>query len=124
MNKMKKYPKPIKKNLKELVSVAYKRELDNYTEHLAKYFDRWRTKKIDCFQLKEIIHKFHNGIFRELWKKYNLPCEDVLISMAVAKNIIKKEEINPDTFEHIKDMIDSYKSLYIKTNEPIQLTFD
>ena len=108
---MEKYPKPIKKNLKELADVAYKRELENYTEKLAKHFDSWRTKKIDCFQLKEIIHAFHNGIFRELWKKYDLPCEDILVSMAVAKNIIKKEEINSATFEYIKGMVDSYKSL-------------
>lgn len=66
------YPKRIKKHLRDLVSKSYKRELDNELLELYKEFDNWKQGNIDCFELCDIIHKYHDGIFRVLYKQYGI----------------------------------------------------
>ena len=105
---MREYPKRIKRQIKELAALAYQRELDKEMEKLAKHFDNWRAGKINCFELNELIHKFHNGISQELWKKYDIRHADVMVAMAIVKNIIKKQEVSEETLSHIKDLIDNY----------------
>ncbi len=60
----------IRKKLKELATLVWKRELDQYIKELAKRFDEWREQKMNCFEINEYIHKFHDGPSRELWKKH------------------------------------------------------
>lgn len=49
------------------------RELDAGLKLLHEKFNDWEKGKIDCFELNEYIHKFHNSVSREIWKKYNQP---------------------------------------------------
>jgi hypothetical protein len=67
---MQDYPKRIKKQLCELSGKAYQRELDTALSELHKQFEEWQKNKIDCWDLNNIVHKFHNGISRELYKYY------------------------------------------------------
>ena len=108
---MRDYPKQIKKELKKLSDLAYRRELDKELEKMAKQFDDWRQRRMNCFELNEKIHEFHNGVSRELWSKYESRHEDFMVTVAIVKNIIKKEEISLKAFEHIKDLIESYNKL-------------
>ena len=101
------YPKPIRKQLGELAGLAHQRELNRELGKLASDFDKWRDEKIDCFELNELIHKFHNGISRDLWNKYDLRHAGLSVAMAIVKNIIKKEEVPIKTFEHIKELVES-----------------
>ncbi|NOX98021.1 MAG: hypothetical protein GXO98_08215 [Nitrospirae bacterium] len=86
---MKKYNKEIRKKLKELATLVWKRELDQYVEELAKRFDEWREKKIDCFEINEYIHKFHDGPSRELWKKHNYFKADMIVAIGLESGILK-----------------------------------
>ena len=38
---------------------------------LEENFKLWRKSKITAFELNELIHKFHNGIARDLWSFYD-----------------------------------------------------
>lgn len=103
---MKEYRKETRKKFKELANLAWQRELDRHIASLAERFDEWRKKKIDCFQLNELIHKFHDGPSREVWKKHNNLDADVIVTMAVASGILKKEEIPQDILQYIEKQVE------------------
>ena len=105
---MKKYSKGIRKKFRELANLAWQRELDRDIASLAERFDEWRKKKIDCFELNELIHKFHNGPSREIWKKHNYFDADAITAMAVASGILKREEIPQDILQYIETEIELY----------------
>ena len=90
---MKGYTKTQKKKLRELAGIANERELDQEMEKLYQHFENWRNEKISCFELSELIHKFHQGTSREIWKIYMYSDPDMAVSRAIALGLLKKEEI-------------------------------
>ena len=76
---MNEYPKRIKRELKELAGQAYENELGRELGDLARHFDDWREGKIGASDLTELVHQYHNGPARELWKKYNGSFTELLV---------------------------------------------
>ena len=95
------YGKAARKKLRQLAMIAYERELDQEMEKLSRQFDKWRSKKIDCFELSDLIHAFHQGASRDIWKTYNYLDPDMAVSRAVAKGILKKDEIPEERLKYI-----------------------
>ena len=91
-----------KKKLRELAGIANERELGRELEMLYQHFENWRNKKISCFELSDLIHKFHQGASREIWKTYAYSDPDMAVSRAVALGILKREEIP----ENLLDILD------------------
>jgi len=104
------YTKSIRKKLSQLASIAYERELDQELEKLGQRFDNWRNRKIDGFELNDLIHKFHQGTSRDVWKTYNYLDADMVVSRAIVIGLLKKEEIPEDLLETIKSHIDFWKN--------------
>ena len=75
--------------------MAYERELAKALESLEGNFKRWRKNKITAFELSDLIHKFHNGIARELWGFYTGGHSEMIVAQAITKGIILKSEISP-----------------------------
>jgi len=96
---MKGYTKAQKKKLLELAGIANERELDQEMEMLYQHFENWRNEKISCFELSDLIHKFHQGPSREIWKMYTYSDPDTAVSRAVALGLLKKEEIPKDLLD-------------------------
>ncbi|MGA7144835.1 MAG: hypothetical protein WBY47_10055 [Desulfobacterales bacterium] len=99
---MHKYTKSQKKKLRELAGIANERELDQEMEMLYQHFENWRNEKISCFELSDLIHTFHQGPSREIWKMYTYSDPDTAVSRAVALGLLKKEEIP----ENLLDILD------------------
>ena len=99
---MRRYTKAQKKKLRELAAIANERELDQEMEMLYQHFENWRNEKISCFELSDLIHTFHQGPSREIWKMYTYPDPDTAVSRAVALGLLKKEEIP----ENLLDILD------------------
>ena len=93
---MKGYTKSQKKKLRELAGIANERDLDQEMEKLYQHFENWRNEKISCFELSELIHKFHQGPSREIWKMYTYFDPDMAVSRAIALGLLKKEEMPED----------------------------
>jgi len=87
--------KATRKELRKLLIKAYARELDQYLLDLSMKFDDWKNKKIDCWDLNDQIHKFHDGISRDLFNAYNARGVDniYMIARALANDLLRKEEI-------------------------------
>jgi hypothetical protein len=90
---MQRYTKAQKKKLRELAAIANERELDQEMEKLYQHFENWRNGKISCFDLSDLIHKFHQGASREIWKMYAYSDPVMAASRAIALGLLKKEEI-------------------------------
>ena len=95
------YPKAVRKELNTLASTAYKRELDGALEELYTKFNQWKAKQIDCFELNQLIHEFHQKKSRELWNIYNDKDEDFIVTRAVRLGILKPGEISAKIAEAI-----------------------
>ncbi|MEK6564079.1 MAG: hypothetical protein AABZ65_03505 [Candidatus Omnitrophota bacterium] len=89
------FTKSERKELRELVGLAYERELGKALEALEESFRQWRKKKISAFELSDRIHKFHNGVARDLWGFYEIGHTELLVRHAIAEEIILKSEVSP-----------------------------
>jgi len=106
---MDKYNKREKKKLRELASLAHKRELNSALSKLEKKFVKWKKSKIDSFELNHEIHLFHNGISKELYKKYNTSgLLDICVEWAIANNILKKDEVEDNLLNKLELIIKNY----------------
>jgi hypothetical protein len=87
-----------RKKLRELCKIAYARELDHHLEQLEQNFDKWRNKNIDCWNLNDLIHDFHDGTSRDLYKIYHYTKDEAyLVSRAVQLGFLQQDEL-PEGF--------------------------
>ncbi|MBA2650442.1 MAG: hypothetical protein H0U75_12775 [Legionella sp.] len=87
-----------RKKLRELCKIAYTRELNHHIEQLGQKFDEWRNNDIDCWDLNDLIHEFHDGTSRDLYKVYHYTKNEAyLVSRAVQLGFLQKDEL-PEEF--------------------------
>lgn len=56
------------------------------------------------------IHKFHNKISREIFKKYNsYDMKDHFIAIAIVNGIIDKDEVAPEAYQELELLIERIK---------------
>jgi hypothetical protein len=88
--------KASKRKLRELASLAYTRELAAELSKLEAKFARWRSGEIDPFELSDEIHRFHDGIARDLYKLYgNLP-PNHSVPRALALKVLQEADVPPE----------------------------
>ena len=101
--------KKIRKELRVLCDRAYKSQLDHELSILAKSFNDWENKKIDCFELSNKIHQFHDGSARDLWKRYNYSKDYLyLVAVAIVEGHIKESEVSEEALKELRNIVDSY----------------
>ena len=97
------------KTLRKLAGLAYERELTQELEAVARQFDRWREGGISCWDLSDLIHEFHDGVSRELFKHYNYAAPEVTVARAVSADILAEDEVSRAALDRIQMLIDSYR---------------
>ena len=106
---MKNYTKNNIKEINKLSNLAYKRELSAALNNLEKKFEEWNKGDIDCFELNDLIHKYHNNTARELYDKYNNnDLSDITIAWTIANGIISKNEVSKELINKLEDYINRY----------------
>lgn len=95
------FTKSERKELRKLAGSAYERELAKALETLEESFRQWRKKKISAFELSDRVHKFHNGVARNLWSFYEAGHTEIIVRHAIAKGIILKTEVSPGILEKL-----------------------
>jgi len=105
------YPKSVRKELRSLASTAYERELDSALEDIYAGFEKWKNKQIDCFELNQLIHEFHQKKSHELWNMYNDKDEDFIVVRAVRLGVLQPGEISAETAEaiHLDRQVNGYR---------------
>ncbi len=93
---MNRYPKKIGQKLQELSNLAYGRELSEKLDELYIKFQDWKNGKMDCGQLHDMIHEYHNREGKEVWKIYNQTDVDFILHRAYRLGILIADEIPAD----------------------------
>jgi hypothetical protein len=78
--------------IRELSDIAYQRELAEALDRLGQQFIAWREGKLDPFELEEAIHRFHNGIARELYSRYAGGLLEASVAGAINRGTISMAE--------------------------------
>lgn len=104
----------ITKSVRRLIGqwngIAHERELRTELTKLHQSFHDWEAGKLNSFDLSDSIHKFHDGPARDLYKLYAMDCsrEDWLLSSAVSKGIVKREELPSQLVEALGERLTAF----------------
>ena len=93
------------KAVRKLSGIAYERELAKAAGDLRDQFESWRRGELDVFELNERIHQFHDGISRDLYKKYAMGEASWNLAGAIRNDVIKESEVDPLILENLHNLI-------------------
>jgi hypothetical protein len=107
---MQETPKPIKRLVREWAGIAHDRELGRALLDLREQFERWLRREISPVELNDLIHRFHDGISRDIWKKYATNRLEPAIGFAIATGILRREELPSALLEHVSGLVEFYQA--------------
>jgi len=82
-----------RRKLRELAGMAYTRELAAELSKLERDFALWRSGDIDPFELSDRIHRFHDGISRDLYVLYRDLSPSHSVARAVVLQLLQEAEV-------------------------------
>jgi hypothetical protein len=100
------FTKAERREIRRLAGLAHERELRSAAADLHAKFKEWRDGKIDVFALNEHIHKYHDGISRELYKRYAMGEAHWSVASAIARGVLQETEVLPALVENLRNVID------------------
>ncbi len=103
------YTRNEKAILRQLASEAWESELTGELGKLFESFCTWADKGISAFDLSDQIHEFHNGVSRELYKRYTALPPEIAVARAVVLGIFSEESINPSLLEKLRPLIEAHR---------------
>ncbi|WP_295387045.1 hypothetical protein [uncultured Thiodictyon sp.] len=104
---MNKVAKPLKKLLQLHMGRAWEAELRAALGALADRFDQWRSGVLTTEDLDSAVHEYHNGIAREIWKRYTGDDPALPLARAVALGLIARESLPPEVLERIAPWLET-----------------
>jgi hypothetical protein len=105
------YSKAVKRRIRELAALAHERKLARALTQLEGDFAQWRQGAIDAFEVSDRIHRFHDGVARELWKHYSSGATlDSQVAHDIANGAITEEEAGAEVVAALQPRIEMYRS--------------
>jgi hypothetical protein len=96
--------------LRSLAEEAWEAELREALEGLFEQFCRWAEHDMSSFELNELIHEYHNGTARELYKRYVLDAKPTAIAYAIAAGYLGEEDVDPALRDKLVDDIETFRT--------------
>lgn len=88
------FTKAEKRMLRELAAECHENELAEAMMGLYEEFQKWGGDGISVFDLNDRIHQFHDGISRELYKRYVLVDPALAVLYALEHGIIGDDRVD------------------------------
>ncbi len=88
--------------LRRLAAECHERELEEAMTDLYEQFQKWGGKGISVFELNDRIHEFHDGISRDLYKRYVMGDPYISVDCALRNGILGEPEVNEDLLNVFK----------------------
>ena len=85
--------------LREAAMAAHEEELRRALVPLDAAFQRWRAGDVGSGELAELIHEFHDGPARELFKRYNYGQLDLAVAHAIVAGILDRSRLPGELVE-------------------------
>ena len=79
--------------LRELAEEAWNAELYDHLLELYEDFGYWAEDSMGALDLVEKIHEFHDGVARELYKRYAMLDPTISVARAVALGFVGEEAL-------------------------------
>ena len=95
-----------KAELRGLAGLAHERELSEAISSLESEFGRWRRGEISVFELNDRIHKFHNGVSRDLYKRYDPRDAEIVVPGAIVRGTLREQEVDPALLKNLAELIE------------------
>ena len=105
-------PKNIRRTLKELSWKSYEIELREHLGNLFNNFKTWDNNKLKSGELSDLIHEFHDGPSREMYKYYNTVDPEMSVSRAIVLEYFSSKQIPEEVFPFISNSIEFCKKQY------------
>jgi hypothetical protein len=87
---MRELSKSLKKELRQHADRAWEAEMKAALGALAAKFDEWRAGSLSSADLDSGIHAYHDGIAREIWRRFSGSDRKIAIAHAVAAGLIDR----------------------------------
>jgi len=109
-----------KRKLRELAGLAYKRELGHELAKLEMEFARWRGGEIDPFELSDRIHRFHDGVSRDLYVAYRDLSPIHAVARALALKVLDRTEVPSEIFAELESIIPFFEEQAGPADEEVE----
>jgi hypothetical protein len=105
-------PKAARRVIRELAGLAYERELAAELAQLRVEFDAWAAGERNAFELEKVIHRFHDGVARELYNRYSTGSTlHHAVATAIMRGTIAATEIPAPAREHLDRLVAVFSEL-------------
>lgn len=108
---MTEHAKHLREALWHLSETAHEREREQLMAVLADHFDDWRNGKMTTAELDAAIARYHDEYSKQLETRYQTFNVDILVAQAVARGIIREEEIPEALRAHVHEGVELFRSL-------------
>jgi hypothetical protein len=102
-------PKRLKRLLREYAGKAHEAELREALAPIAEAFKRWERGEIDSFDLKDLIHQFHQGPAREIYLRYYDRAPEPPVAYAIVSGLIDRATVPAELLNHLARLITRYE---------------
>jgi hypothetical protein len=103
------FTKVQRRRLRELCGLSYERDLSAELARLEADFQRWRANEIDAFELSDLIHRFHQGPSRELFRVYSQPHLPLAVASAIHRGVLAGAEVGAEMPELLRSQIERFR---------------
>jgi hypothetical protein len=102
-------PKRLKRALRDAAIAAHEEELRRALIPLKAAFHQWRAGHMSSGELAELIHAFHDGPARELFKKYNYGQLELAVAHAIVSGVLDRARLPDDLVKALGRAITFYE---------------
>ena len=97
--------------LRNLAGEAYEQELEEALTDLYDKFSVWGGKGMSAFDLSELIHEFHDGVSRTLYKTYVLGSPEMSVALGITRQLIDPDQLGEKLLMTISPIVESIEKL-------------
>jgi hypothetical protein len=94
------------RSLRDLASRAHRAELSAELAKLEGDFGRWRKGEIEPADLATLIHAFHDGPNRDLYKLYNSADLGLVVARAIAFGFLEPSAVPAELRSKLQSLVD------------------
>lgn len=98
--------KRVKRQIRELAAKVEEMELRDALQPLAAAFKQWEAGDVDSFDLKDRIHRFHQGPAREIYVRFATPHLEPHVAYAIAAGQLDRSEVPAEVLAELEHLIE------------------
>jgi hypothetical protein len=110
--------KRTRREIRELAAKAEELELRAALRPLADDFKRWEIGEIDSFDLKNLIHRFHQGPARDIYVHYDTNHPEPQVAGAIASGLLDRATISAEVLTALGPWMEFILSREREQDEP------